>query len=174
MPMRMKNPSSYPCAKKSLTKISMSWSGSISEILWKADVNILIEFTELRNSADTLSSLTGCRSTNFKSLWRQVGTIAASVACLRGKLMLNNARNPIPRVSSDGVGGSLVHLMDFKFIGGPEKSTVGSIPIYSHQGAGAKCTSTAYPLSRRTRLIINSWAAKSAGACRRRAVVINC
>lgn len=38
-----------------------------------------------------------------------------------------------------GVGRSLVHLMDFKFIGGPEKSTVGSIPIYSrHQGAGSE------------------------------------
>ena len=32
-----------------------------------------------------------------------------------------------------GVGSELVLLLDFKSSGGPEKSTVGSIPIYSRQ-----------------------------------------
>ena len=32
-----------------------------------------------------------------------------------------------------GVAGGLVALLDFKSSGGPQKSTVGSIPIYSRQ-----------------------------------------
>ncbi len=35
-----------------------------------------------------------------------------------------------------GVAGGLVALLDFKSSGGPEKSTVGSIPIYSRHFEG--------------------------------------
>ena len=71
-----------------------------------------------------------------------------------------NTGRPLREGFSVGVVSGLVALLDFKSSGGPEKSTVGSIPIYSRQkkGAGRRNGGPRLILSKLLSVISPAWA----------------